>query len=127
MNLFNYLIKISGFLEFKTKFKIAVLENSVVSSKLDPDFPANCWINKTLSVNGFENITAAVEWTKPAIRKGVVIRYKIKVECVGLDSPEFVTPLVSRVVNVHNDLEERYSCTMSGLPSFSFCKFSIAV
>ena len=97
-----------------------------ISTKPDPDEPAMCWISNATEIHDIENISALVEWRKPAIRTNVVLRYVIEVVCSGLDWAEIKRPKQKFELDIRSDLENRYNYTVSGLPSYSLCVFAIA-
>ena len=109
-----------------TDFTLRFYSFLSISTKPDPDEPAMCWISNATEIHGIENISALVEWRKPAIRKGVVLRYVIEVECSGLDWAEIKRSGQKFELDSWRDLEDCYIYTVSGLPSYSLCAFAIA-
>lgn len=91
---------------------------------IDPDVPANCFMNEEPEINGVENMSGKIEWFKPANRKGIISKYILEGSCVGryrgrneLPRIEFLDP---------DETLDSYELVLSSMPSFSICNLFIA-
>ena len=111
---------------YRFLIKILLFLNDFVEPRIDPDAPLKFFIILPWEIIGAENFSGKFEWSKPALRKGIIRKYVLGGSCLERQTGESAISLPETEFTVHDDTRDSYQLELSSLPSFSTCKISVA-
>ena len=75
---------------------------------------------------GVEDVSVNFEWNKPVIRKGIIGKYILNGLCIDRFRGGSAIAVLPRELKNPDETLAKYQLTVSSVPPFSTCNFSVA-